>query len=84
MGGKGKGKKAKKGNAVPEEDDSVEKFMRLYKKKCNELEVPQCPIIKEKYELFVDEQEVPARFHVWTELGWAGTRTIMDALREVK
>jgi len=79
-GGKGKGK----GSAPPEEDDSIEKFWKFYKKKSAEFEVAICPIIKDKFDLFIDEQEVPTRFHVWTELGWPGTRAIMDALREVK
>lgn len=47
-GGKGKGK----GSAPPEEDDSIDKFYRFYRKKVVEYEVPICPIIKEKYELF--------------------------------
>ena len=79
-GGKGKGK----GSAPPEEDDSIDKFMKFYKKKCTELEIIQCPVIREKYDLFTEEQEIPTRFHIWTELGWAGTRAIMDSLRDVK
>jgi len=79
-GGKGKGK----GSAPPEEDDSIDKFWKFYKKKTAEHEVSICPIIKEKYELFTEDAEIPTRFHIWTELGWAGTRAIMDALREVK
>lgn len=47
-GGKGKGK----GSAPPEEDDSIDKFWRLYKKNIAALEVPLCPIIKDKYEAF--------------------------------
>ena len=86
MGGKkkGGGKSKGKGSAPPEEDDSIDKFWKFYKRKTNEFEVPVCPIIKEKYELFTEEQEIPIKFHIWTELGWAGTRAIMDALREVK
>ena len=87
MGGKkkgGGGKSKGKGSAPPEEDDSIEKFMKFYRRKCNEYEVPVCPIIRDKYDLFTEEQEIPNRFHIWTELGWAGTRAIMDAMREVK
>lgn len=85
MGGKKKaaGKKSKN-SAPPEEDDSIEKFQKHYKKKVTEFDVPQCQIIKDKLDLFFEDQEIPTRFHIWTELGWAGTRAIMDALREVK
>ena len=55
MGGKKKGGGGKKGSAPPEEDDSIDKFAKFYKKKCAEYEVPQCPIIKQKMELWVDE-----------------------------
>ena len=51
-GGKGKGK----GSAPPEEDDSIDKFWKFYKKKCTEYEVTVCPIIKDKIELFTEEQ----------------------------
>ena len=86
MGGKKKGGGAKKGkgSAPPEEDDSIDKFWKFYKKRVNEYEVPVNPIIKDKIEAWNEEQEVPTRFHIWTELGWAGTRAIMDALRDVK
>ena len=86
MGGKKKkaGGGKGKGAAPPEEDDSVDKFWKIYRKKVQEFDVPICPIIKDKYELFTEEQEIPQRFHIWTELGWPGTRAIMDALREVK
>jgi hypothetical protein len=88
MGGKKKGGGGKKKAAagVPEEDDSVEKFWKFYKKKCgpDQFDVPVSPIIKEKIDLFLDEQEIPTKFHIWMELGWAGTRAIMDALKEVK
>ena len=50
-GGKGKGK----GSAPPEEDESIDKFFRGYKKKCAEYEVPQCSIIKDKQEAFNEE-----------------------------
>ena len=86
MGGKKKGGGGGKGKgaAIAEEDDSVDKFWRKYKKLTTELEIAICPVIKEKYDLFTDEQEVPTKFHIWTELGWPGTRAIMDALIDVK
>ena len=75
-GGKGKGK-----GAAPDEDDvSMDNFFKFYKRKCTELEVAQSPIIKDKQELWQDEQEIPTKFHIWTELGWPGTRALMDAL----
>ncbi len=79
-GGKGKGK----GSAPDVEDDSVERFWKFYKKKVNEYELTVCPRVKDMYENFVEEAEVPTKFHIWSELGWPGTRAIMDALREVK
>ena len=77
---RGKGK----GSAPPEEDVSIDQFYRFYKKNVAALEVPICPIIKEKYELFQEEQEIPNKFHIWSELGWAGTRAIMDAMKDAK
>lgn len=87
MGGKkkGGGKAKGKGSAPPEEDDSIDKFYKFYKRKATELEIAICPIIKDKYEMFLeDPSDIPEKFHIWTELGWPGTRAIMDALREVK
>ena len=84
MGGKKKAGGKGKAGAPAEEDDSIDKFWKFYKKKAAEYEVAICPIIKDKYELFTEDAEIPTRFHIWTELGWAGTRAIMDALREVK
>ena len=56
MGGKKKGGKGKgKGSAPPEEDDSIEKFMKFYKRKCTEYEVAVCPVIREKYDAFTEE-----------------------------
>ena len=39
--------------------------------------------IKEKYELYQEEQEKITKFHIWEEMGWAGTRALMDSLRMV-
>lgn len=85
MGGKKKGggkKKAAKA-AVDEEDRTVHNFMRNYKKKAGELGVDVLRNLREQYELVeAGEQEVIAKFHFWDELGWAGTRAIMDSLKE--
>ncbi len=52
MGGKKK-PAAKTGKKKEEEEDlSVENFMKAYKKKVAELEVPLSKIIKEKYEFY--------------------------------
>ena len=82
MGGK---KKAAKAGKKKDEEEylSVEHFWKAYKKKILELEVPISKIIKEKYELFQEEEEVITKFHIWEEMGWAGTRALMDALRHV-
>ena len=82
MGGK---KKAAKGGKKKddEEDLSVEHFFKAYKKKIAELEVTLSKIIKEKYDLFQEEEEVISKFHIWEEMGWAGVRALMDALRSV-
>jgi len=85
MGGKKKGggkKKAAKA-AVDEEDRTVHNFMKFYKKKCIDLGVDQLRNLKDQYELVeAGEQEVIAKFHFWDELGWAGTRAIMESLKE--
>ncbi len=44
---KGGGGKKKEGD---EEDLSVENFMKIYRKKCNELQCDMSKIIKEKYD----------------------------------
>ena len=86
MGAKAKkgGKKSKGGGKKDEQEDlSVEHFWKAYKKKVAELECVQSKIIKEKYDLFLEEEEVITKFHIWEELGWAGVRAIMDSLRQV-
>jgi hypothetical protein len=57
--------------------------MRLYRKKCTELQVEPLKKIKEDYDEYEagDAENIP-KFHFWDELGWNGTRAIMDALRE--
>jgi hypothetical protein len=80
MGGK---KKAAKGGKKKEEEEdlSVEHFWKAYKKKVAELECVASKIVKEKYEQYVEEEEVISKFHLWEELGWAGVKAIMDSLR---
>ena len=90
MGGKknkGGGGKGKSKGSAEDEDMTlkmIEGFWKFYKKNCTALEIPVCPIIRDKYDAWVEEQEIPNKFHIWTELGWAGTRSIMDALRDSK
>jgi hypothetical protein len=43
--------------------------------------VPLSKIVKEKYDLFTEEEEVITKFHLWEEMGWAGVRALMDSLR---
>lgn len=83
-GGKGKGKG--KSSAESEEDIAlqIEQFFRVYKKKYTEYDVAMCQAMKDKKDLFDEDQEIPAKFHIWQELGWPGTRAIMDALRDTK
>ena len=86
MGGKKKGGgKGKKTAVIPEEDNSTETFKKIYGKKANEMEITKCPQIIEKLGLWEeDNNDVPTKFHIWSELGWAGTRCLMDSLREAK
>jgi hypothetical protein len=58
--------------------------MKAYGKLCKELGLTQQKYLKEKYELYQEEEEKIEKFHLWEELGWAGTRAIMDSLRAVK
>jgi len=85
MGAKKKaGKKGKnKAAAAEEEDLSMEKFMNVYGKKCKELDIVPSKILKEKYEYCIEEGEKITKIHLWEELGWVGTRAIMDALKQV-
>lgn len=84
MGGKKKAAKAGK-KKDEEEDLSVEHFYKAYKKKITEFDPPVtlCKAIKEKYDNFLEEEEVITKFHLWDELelGWSGVKAIMDALR---
>lgn len=86
MGAKKKagGGKKKAGPAEEENDVSVEQFWKHYQKQCKELVVPVQKSLREKMDLFFEEEEKPEKFHVWEELGWAGTRAIMDSLRHVQ
>jgi hypothetical protein len=34
-------------------------------------------------ELYTDEGEKITKFHIWEEMGWAGTRALMDSLKAV-
>jgi len=73
-----------KGKVEDEEDVSVDQFWKQYKtKKCPEYGVDVLKYIKEKYELYQEEQEKITKFHIWEEMGWAGTRALMDSLRMV-
>lgn len=40
--------------------------------------------IKEQYVEYEDEDEKISKLHLWEELGWQGTRAVMDALRAAK
>jgi len=87
MGAKKKagGGKKKAASAEDEEDISVDVFYKAYRKKCTELGVDPSKIIKQKYETeYQDEGEKIAKFHLWEELGWAGTRALMDSLIQAK
>jgi hypothetical protein len=85
MGAKKKAPAKKKGKVEDEEDVSVDQFWKQYKtKKCPEYGVDVLKYIKEKYELYQEEQEKITKFHIWEEMGWAGTRALMDSLRMVR
>ena len=83
MGGKKKtAPKKGKNPADAVEDVSVDSFMKVYRKKCTELEVPVSDIIKQKFEQYIeDPADKIQKFHVWKELGETGTRAIFESLR---
>jgi hypothetical protein len=89
MGGKKKGggdkKAAKKGGA---EDDInyLEDFMKMYRKEVQKYEdLTMCDQIKKMYEQAVEDGETEIdKFHIHRELGWEGTKAIMDALTNSK
>ena len=74
-------KKGGKGKAEDEEDFSVQNFWKAYKKKCVELECDQSKIIKEYWNKFDNDDEIPKKFHLWEELGWPGIKAIVEALK---
>jgi len=84
MGGKKKAPAKKKGGGGKddEEDVSVDQFYKFYKKKCNELACPFAKNMKEKYDEYLEEGTLITKFHTWEELGWAGVRAMMDALKQ--
>lgn len=84
MGAKKKAPAKKKSKADDEEDNSVNDFYKQYKtKQCPEYGVDMLKYIKEKYELFQEEGEKITKFHIWEEMGWAGTRALMVSLIKV-
>ena len=85
MGGKKKAAPKKgKGPADAEEDLSVDNFMKVYRKKCAELDVTPCDILKTKYDAYLeDPNDKITKFHIWKELGEAGTRAIFESLRQI-
>lgn len=49
-----------------------------------EYEVTMLKFMKEKYELYQEEQEKITKFHIWEEMGWAGCRALMDSMKAVQ
>lgn len=82
---KGGGTKKKGGGEPEEEDISVKKFFDTYKKKkCPEFGVKVVDAIKQMFDKWEeDPEDVITKLHLWDELGWAGTRAIMDSLKAV-
>ena len=81
MGGKKKAAAKKKEDDV--EDESVQKFWKLYKKKCAEYECAVSKIIKEEYAKFEEDGDKIKTFHIWEELGWVGVKAITESLTAV-
>jgi hypothetical protein len=84
-GGKGGGK-GKKGGAPEEEIPYLENFMKAYRKELREYEeVPMSKQIKKMFEEAEEEGEMEIKkFHLHEELGWEGTKAIMDSLVTAK
>lgn len=80
-GGKGGGK-GKKGAAPEEEIPYLENFMKAYRKECHNYEdLAMSKTIKKNFEEAEEEGELKIKkFHFAEELGWEGTKAIMDAL----
>mmetsp|Transcript_7396 Transcript_7396/g.8930 ORF Transcript_7396/g.8930 Transcript_7396/m.8930 type:complete len:228 (+) Transcript_7396:29-712(+) len=73
----------KKGGAAAggdEEDVTTEVFFKNYRKNCLSLEIPVNARMKELYEEYVEEGKVISKIHLWDELGWQGTKAIVEAL----
>lgn len=86
MGGKKKGgdkpKKSAKSAAPEDETNYLDVFMSAYRKECQKYEdLSMCDQIKKMYEEAQEEGEDKLlKFHIYKELGWEGTRAMMDAL----
>ena len=85
----GKKAPAKKAAAGGEGDEDpaivVQKFWKYYRANVKELgfEKPS-PQIKDLIMKFEEDEELPKKFHLWDELGWAGVKAITDALNQAK
>lgn len=81
MGGKKKGGGKAKKKDGEEEDVSVDNFVKFYKRKCNELQCDVSKRIRELYDEYLEEGDPIKKIHIWEEIGWQGTKAMMEALR---
>ena len=56
--------------------------MKFYRKKCVELQCDMSKRIKEQYEEYLEEGDPIKKLHIWEEIGWQGTRAMMEALKQ--
>jgi hypothetical protein len=83
MGGKKKGGDKPKKTAAGAEDDInyLDIFWSAYRKEVAKYEeVPVCDQIRKMYDEATEEGEQITKLHIHKELGWEGTKAIMDAL----
>ena len=73
-------KKAAAAAGGDEEDVSCDKFYKEYRKNCQLLECQVNPRVREMYEEYVEEGKLINKMHVWNEIGWQGTKAIVDAM----
>ena len=84
MGAKKKAAPKKGGGkgGADEEDQSVENFIKFYKKRCVEMGLPVSKQILSGWENYQEEGEKITKFHLWEELGWPGIKAIIESLKQ--
>jgi len=67
-----------------EEDDSTEKLLRIYKRKCGEEGIPPIKRLVESLNLGLEEGNHMETLYLWEEIGPLGFKPIMETLKDIR